>query len=219
VRRIPAVSVLLLLALPASPSAHRLDEYLQASRVSLARDRVTLELDVTPGANLASRVAALVDRDGDGRISPVEAEAYGRGAVRELRVEIDRRPVPLTLMRVEASSIEEMNEGMGGVRILAVGRLHEPLAGGQHQVYVRNDHHPDSSVYLVNALVPETRDVVLVAQTRDVHQREIHLDYEVARVWPARLGWLTVGVSGLAVLIVVRKPVYRRAGLRSSRTA
>jgi hypothetical protein len=63
----------ILLALPAESAAHRLDEYLQAARVSLARDRVTLEVDLTPGAAVTPAIVALVDRDGDAVISPAEA--------------------------------------------------------------------------------------------------------------------------------------------------
>ena len=66
------------LAMPAESAAHRLDEYLQAARVSLARDRIALEVDLTPGANIAPAIVALLDRDGDGTISPIEAEAYGQ---------------------------------------------------------------------------------------------------------------------------------------------
>ena len=34
--------------------AHRLDEYLQATRVAIERGRVTVEIDLTPGASLAA---------------------------------------------------------------------------------------------------------------------------------------------------------------------
>ena len=203
-RGIFAGAMLLVLALPASSSAHRLDEYLQASRVSLARDQVALEIDLTPGASIAARVAARVDRDADGRISPLEAEAYGRAVVREVLLEVDGRALPLTLTRVEASSIDEMREGLGSIQLVAVGHFREAGAG-RHQLHFRNDHHPDSSVYLVNALVPRSRDIAVAAQTRDTHQRDFHLEYDVRPAWPARLMWLTLGLSGLGALSVMRK--------------
>jgi hypothetical protein len=204
VRRVVAGSVLLMLALPVAPSAHRLDEYLQASRVSLARDQVAIEIDLTPGASIAARVVALVDRDGDGRISPLEAETYGRAVVRDVLLEVDGRALPLTLTRVEASSIAEMSDGLGSIRLVATGLLREAGGSGHHQLHLRNDHHPDSSVYLVNALVPGTRDIVVAAQARDPQQRDFHLDYNIRSTWPARLMWLTLGFSGLAALIVMR---------------
>jgi hypothetical protein len=205
VRRIVAGSMLLVLALPVATSAHRLDEYLQASRVSIARQQVTLEIDLTPGASIAARVVALVDRDHDGRISPIEAAEYGRAVVRDAVLEVDGRPVSLTLTRAEASSIGEMSEGLGSIRLVALGSLREAAAAGRHQLHLRNDHHPESSVYLVNALVPQTPDVSVARQIRDIHQRDFHLDYDIRPAWPARIVWLTLGLTGLAALIVMRR--------------
>lgn len=63
--------------LPASPAAHRLDEYLQAARIAFTGHEVELELDVTPGANIAADEALVIDRDHDGAISAAEAETWG----------------------------------------------------------------------------------------------------------------------------------------------
>ena len=46
------------LAMRADTAAHRLDEYLQATRLSLARNQITLEIDLTPGANIAAASSA-----------------------------------------------------------------------------------------------------------------------------------------------------------------
>ena len=54
--------------------AHRLDEYLQATRVAIARDRIDLEIDLTPGATIAASIATEIDTDRDGRFSPAEGE-------------------------------------------------------------------------------------------------------------------------------------------------
>jgi hypothetical protein len=205
VRRIFAFLVILVLAAPASSAAHRLDEYLQASRLAIGREEIGLELDLTPGASIAAHVVALVDRDADGTISPLEAEAYGRSAVRALVLEVDGRAVPLALTRVEASRIGEMMDGAGSIQIVAVGRFQQPVAAGTRHLRFRNDHHPDSSVYLVNALVPRSPEIVVAAQSRDTSQREIHLEYDLRPAWPIRLVWLTLGLAGVGVLFVTRK--------------
>src|SRR5262245_32885407 len=62
-------------------SAHRLDEYLQATRVMIAADRVTLELDLTPGVAVAPAIFKAIDGDGNGSISPAEADAYAAQVV------------------------------------------------------------------------------------------------------------------------------------------
>ena len=107
--------------LSASPSAHRLDEYLQAARVSLAHTRVELEIDLTPGASVADGIISLIDRDGDKRISPLEAERYGRAVLADVVLELDGRPVALTLNRVEAPPLEEMRHGLGAIQVRASG--------------------------------------------------------------------------------------------------
>lgn len=69
-----------------------LDEYLQASRVSLERTDVSLQIDLTPGASVADSIIALIDRDGDNTISPSEAEQYGRVVLADIVLELDGRP-------------------------------------------------------------------------------------------------------------------------------
>ena len=58
--------------LAASASAHRLDEYLQATTIALERDRLVLQLRLTPGVAVAARVLASLDTNGDGTVSEGE---------------------------------------------------------------------------------------------------------------------------------------------------
>src|SRR4051812_3412896 len=58
----------ILLVFAGSASAHRLDQYLQATRLSLAADQVGVEIDLTPGVEVAPAVFALINTDHDGRI-------------------------------------------------------------------------------------------------------------------------------------------------------
>src|SRR5262245_2022622 len=71
-----ALSAAIALAAGTTASAHRLDEYLQAARIDLQADRVTVDLDLTPGASLAESVIAAIDRDQDGVASRDELNAY-----------------------------------------------------------------------------------------------------------------------------------------------
>jgi hypothetical protein len=197
-------AIVFVLAVPAESAAHRLDEYLQAARVSLGRDRVTLEVDLTPGANIASGIVALLDRDGDNTISPIEAAAYGQVVLADLVLELDGRLVAMTLTRVETPSIEEMRDGLGTIQLRAAGTL-EAVASGRRQLYFRNDHQPAASVYLVNALIPEDGDVGVVAQTRDARQQGVRIDYNVGARWPAQVLWLVFAALGLPTLMIGRR--------------
>jgi hypothetical protein len=189
---------------PGPLAAHELDEYLQASRVSLARDRVVCEIDLTPGAEIADRVKAVIDRDGDGRMTSAEAQAYGLAVVRDLTVELDGRRLSLALERVELPGVEEMASGTGTIRIRAASEIAN-LPPGRRHLRFRNDHRAKGAVYLVNALVSPDRGVVVTGQSRDQQQHEIRLEYDVAATAPPRAAWLLAAGTVMWLLITVRR--------------
>ena len=153
-KTIAAGALGVLLALPAPCLAHRLDEYLQATRISLAHDRIDIEIDATPGALMARDITSRLDLDADGHISPLEAEAYGQAVLRDVQLDLDGVPLLLTLTRVEVPSIGEMSDGVGTIQIRATGHI-APIAPGRRSVVFVNNHRPDGSVYLANALVSQ----------------------------------------------------------------
>lgn len=201
--RVVAAAIAAVLLVPGESAAHRLDEYLQAARLSLSRGHVTLEMDLTPGASIAAAIVALVDRDGDGAISPIEAKAYGQSVVADLRLELDGRPVGMLLTRVAAPSIDEMRAGLGTIQLYAAGDV--DAGAGRRLLYFRNNHQPVASVHLVNALIPDDRDVDVVGQTRDRGQQEIRVDYRVGQSWPTHLLWLMFGVATLSTFTTLRR--------------
>lgn len=205
-KRILAATIGLVALIPGRPAAHRLDEYLQASRVSLERDGILLEVDLTPGANIASGIIPLLDRDGDGVVSPTEARAYGQAVLMDLVLEFDGRPAEAMLSRVEVSSLGEIRDGLGTIRLRAAASTGVVLAG-THRLYFRNDHHPGASVYMVNALVPDAAGINVVTQTRDPRQRAVTIEYTVGHQWPARLLSVVAAVATLSALIALRKKV------------
>jgi hypothetical protein len=87
--------------LPAA-RAHRLDEYLQATLLSIDTGRVDLQIDLTPGVAIASKVFGWIDTNHDGAISEAEGKAYARqmlGSVAEGRWcagidPVGRKPLP-----------------------------------------------------------------------------------------------------------------------------
>jgi len=202
--RIVLATIVFALVIRAEPTAHRLDEYLQAARVSLARDRIILEIDLTPGASIATAVITRLDRDGDNAISPAEAAAYGQVVLTDLVLKLDDRPVALTLAHVEIASIDEMRDGVGVIQLRAVGDVPADVVGRRH-LYFRNNNQPGTSVYMVNALIPDDRDVGVIGQARDPRQREVRIEYSIGPRWHVRLQWLLVGVAGLSVLTVLRR--------------
>lgn len=202
----------ILLLFPTTSSAHRLDEYLQATRVSVVRERIALEVDLVPGANLASDVVALIDRDGDDQVRPDEARRYGNTVIADIVLMLDGRRLSLTLTEVQVPAIAVMRDGMGVIRIAAAAAVN--ASAGRHELFYRNDHQPHVSAYLVNALIPGTRALSIVGQRRDVRQREFHLDYVVTGSSSA-IAWSMGALFSLAALAVSRTRV--NASTRSAR--
>lgn len=200
----------IVLALPVSASAHRLDEYLQAARVSLERTHLTLEMDLTPGASIAGEIIALIDRDSDDRISPIEARAYAERVLDDVAVDLDGRPVAMTLEYVEAPTTGEIRHGLGALQLRARGDV-QPAAIWRRQCHVhfQNNHHAASSVYLVNALLPTDAGVSVVSQTRDAKQREARIEYTVSHPWAKYLYWPLV--VGAALLFARRRTQISRS--------
>jgi hypothetical protein len=202
-RTLPAVFVLAL-ALPARPAAHQLDEYLQAARIALERDRVLLEMTLTPGANVAGDIVAALDRDGDGIVLPLEARAYGESVVGHVELTFDGRPVRLALEVIEVPPVADMHRGLGTMRLTAIGALEDVRAGTRHLAFT-NGHRPAMSVYLANALVPVDRGVQVRAQRRDRRQQQLDVEYEVASRWPVQLTWTLLGAVVMVSLVAARR--------------
>jgi nickel/cobalt exporter len=178
----------------ADAEAHRLDEYLQAARLSLIPDRVVLELDLTPGVAIAPEVIGLVDRDADQVISSQEAREYGQQALSGITLTLDGRPLNLILDRVEIPSAADLRAGRGTIELRA-GAAVERLAAGRHDLRFRNDHHPGSAVYLINALHPENPAIQVASQHRDPAQREGRIEYEVNPSSRPHWLWLCAGLA------------------------
>lgn len=209
-----SITVAWMLTASAAVDAHRLDEYLQATRVDIGRDRVTVEIDLTPGVALASGVFDTIDTDGDGEITPSEARAYAEAIIAGLAFDVDDRRTAPTLSEVRFPTLEQMANGVGTIRLTATAPLR--ATWGRHTLRVRNDHRADIGVYLVNTLVPADRDVEIVSQARDTKQHELRLEY---RITPAASA-ITVGAGSalMALLLWRRRTRYGVATLDQSQS-
>jgi nickel/cobalt transporter (NicO) family protein len=194
--RIAAITTALVLATSTAAGAHRLDEYLQATRIAVSAEGLVVHLDLTPGVSVASEIIALLDTNADGRVSPLEAEAYGRVALADVSAGFDGTSIILTLMRVEVPTEAELRDGVGTIRIAAAATTNAGGAG-PHQFELRNSHRPEGSVYLANALAPEASEIRIVRQRRDPRQQTFRLDYEVRPSRGAAAGWLIAAAAAM----------------------
>jgi len=194
------VSTLLALSLTASATAHRLDEYLQATLIGVNRDSVDVEIQLTPGVSMLPLLMALIDQDHDGRISSDEARAYVKQVARDVELRVDDSPAPLSLIESSFPDVQAMREGLGTIRL----KLRTARTG--HMVHFENRHLPQFSVYLVNCLAAPSDGLSVDHQQRDQAQSSMSFAYSFdanplpGSYWKAAaLGMLLMGRIGVLV--------------------
>lgn len=205
------MALVLLISLTASvpAGAHRLDEYLQATRVGIDAHRVNLEIDLTPGVSLAKQVTTWIDANGDGQLSQAEGLAYANEVLTSLAVTVDRSPVVLTMRDVRLPEVIDMAGGVGAIRLRASAELPERM-NGRHELRVVNTHRPELSVYLSNALVPSDSRIQIVTQQRDRDQHSLTIGYDIETPGALRrISWVTGALTLLGMAAVVRGGVGR----------
>ena len=199
-RLVVAGAMVLAVATPAY--AHRLDEYLQATLISVGRNRVQGQLRLTPGVAVFRTLIAGIDTDADGVISDAEQREYAARMLRDVSLAIDGTPLSVHLTSLRFASIAEMREGRGDIEIDFDAVV--PSGGDDRRLTFENHHQPGISVYLVNALVTHDRAIRITGQHRNYEQSSYRLDYEQrgadaaspSRGWWAGIqGWVTGGID------------------------
>jgi hypothetical protein len=163
------LALLALLAFPSAVFAHRLDEYLQATLVAIEPNGVRLQINLTPGVDVAEQVLAQIDGDRDGAISKKEATAYAELLKRDLTLRVDGRKLKLKLTASQFPAPTELRTGLGIIQ-MEFSATHGPLATGAHRLTFENRHLMTVSVYLINAAQPKSRTIQITSQKRNDNQ-------------------------------------------------
>jgi len=170
-----AATVALFLACAAFASAHRLDEYLQATLFSIEKNRVAGSMRLVPGVAVSSLVIASMDTNADGVISENEQWAYAEQVLGDVSLTVDGTRLSPNLISVQFPKVEEMKEGVGQIQIEFSADL--PPGGHNRRFIFENHHQSGVSVYLANCLVPSDSDIRVVSQNRNENQSFYQLDY------------------------------------------
>jgi hypothetical protein len=185
--------------------AHRLDEYLQGTLISVEKDRVDVQITLTPGVAVFPILLADIDTDANGVISAVEQRAYAGRVLRDLSLRIDDRALTPQLLSVEFPPIEEMKAGRGGIRIEFDAAL--PRGGINRRLIFENHHLSRIAAYQVNCLKPRDPDIRILAQNRNYSQSFYELEYTQPgiRAGLLNLAWLpgARGPLGVTALLLV----------------
>ena len=185
-KRLAAAGAILLLV-GTRASAHRLDEYLQATMISVGKDRVQAELRLTPGVAVFPIVLANIDTDADGAISEAEQRTYAERVLGDLSLTIDGDRLRLQLVSLKFAKLEEMKEGRGDIQLEFTADA--PPGGLSRRLIFENHHQSRIAAYLVNCLVPLDPEIRVTGQNRDYQQSFYQLDYVQGDVRPSPLSF------------------------------
>ncbi len=169
-----------LAALNSTALAHRLDEYLQATLVTIEPGEARLQINLTPGVAVADQVLAVIDRNHDGIISTNEVAAYCELLKRELTVRLDGRKVALKLAASNFPAPTELRTGWAFIQI-EFSASTGSLGAGTHRLTLKNRHLPAWSVYLVNAAQPKAGSIHITRQKRNESQSTGEIDFSIDR--------------------------------------
>jgi hypothetical protein len=175
------IAILLTLGIPGV--AHRLDEYLQATIVSIEKDRIQAVLRLIPGVAVSSSVLAGIDTNADGVLSENEHRAYAEQVLRDLSLTVDGHPLELRLVSATFPKTEEMKQGVGEIQIEFYAHL--PHGEPRRKLVLENHHQSRIAAYLVNCLVPRDPGIRVIAQTRNENQSYYALEYVQGAGGPA----------------------------------
>ena len=193
-------------AVAAGASAHRRDEHLQSALIAISPDHVVVDLDITPGADLAEGTIAALDGDGDGALSEAERAAYAASVAGALWLANDREAHALSVVAVAFPELAAIRRGEGTIALRLRAALRSGLAAGAHELTFGNGHQPAQSVYLANARVPESPHVAIVSQRRSATQHELTIAYTLApKASPAVLAVILAAAAGVLGAVAIAR--------------
>jgi hypothetical protein len=203
-----AASILLLVGTPVL--GHRLDEYLQATLISVEKDRVQAQIRLIPGVAVLPIVLGNIDTDADEAISEAEQGAYAERVLRDLSLTLDGDRLRLRLLSMRFPKVEEMRQGLGEIHLEFDAEVPRGGRGGPKRRLIFENHHQSRiAAYLVNCLVPQDPDIRITAQSRNYQQSLYELDYMQVggRSAPPFFAWLSdaSGWLGMVALLLTSR--------------
>lgn len=198
ITRVSAMMVgVALAAMPTGVFAHRLDEVLLTSQVSIEPTRIVIDVYVTPGVLVARQFLENLDPLGDG-VNDTDLDAFAAALLRRFTLWSDGVQLKPMVVAADAAPTADLLEGTGAVHVSV--EAGSDGAAGQHFVEIANLYEPGVSIYLANAMLPPSDRVAIHAQTRDERQQRLRVDYSVAprAIWPFGILAATLALAAAA---------------------
>ena len=175
---LPAVAAIFIGLIRASPLyAHRTEGLLQASLVEVLPSQVGVEVTLVPGIDIAPKIFALLDTNGDGVFSESESAVWSEKFMGGQSVTVDGQSRPLTLKSIRVSPVAERTNGHAEIVVHFTAEL-GPLARGPRTIVCANRYEPIPCSFQNNGLVPKAPSVRISRHQRDERQQELTLTTE-----------------------------------------
>ncbi len=175
--KLAAYTAAVLLLCFVSAWAHRIDEYLQATIISLQANQAHASMRLIPGGMVAPVVIASIDADHDGVFSENETRAYADRVLADLSLSINGQTVKPQLDSWNIPDASQLRDGLGEIHLEYHVDLPPGIAANRTLV-LANRHLSGSSVYLMNVEVPQDQTLHIVDQKRNTRQSVYELDYQ-----------------------------------------
>jgi hypothetical protein len=128
--------------------AHPVDEVVQGAYLTLVPGEVRLELDLTPGSQVAAAVLKSLDANADGRVTEAEAQSYGVRVLAQSRLTLDGLAVLWRLDRVSLPPYQNLQTGNGILKIYGVAIRSDQ--SGPRTLNYQNRYQPAKSQWTAN---------------------------------------------------------------------
>jgi len=153
--------------------AHVLDEYLQATFISVEKDQLKADLFLTPGVAVLPAVLAEIDTDGNGTFSESEQRTYAERVVKDLSFAVNDTALVPRLRSFDFPTLQQLRDGRGDIHL----EFTVKVAGSEPNRKFRfeNRHQSQIAAYQVNCLA--TRDPGIRIGTQ--HRNNLQSTYEL----------------------------------------
>ena len=137
--------------IPGLASAHPVDEVVQGAYLTVAPGQLRLELDLTPGTEVAGAVLKRLDANGDRRISDAEARAFGERVLRQSTLTVDGKAAAWRLERVDTPSYADLEQSTPTLKIYATAT--RPDRAAPQAFSYENRYQPAKSQWIANVFL------------------------------------------------------------------
>ncbi len=142
---------LLLALVPGWAFAHPEHEVVQNAYLTLTAGEVRLQLDLSPGPEVAGVFVRPLDANGDKRITDAEARAFAQAILRQSKLTLDGAPAAFTLQSVTAPTYDALTSGAATLKVYALARRADGV--GAHRLAYENRYAPIESRCIGNVFL------------------------------------------------------------------